>query len=324
MAESKSVVIAALIANGAIAVLKFVGFLLTGSAAMLSETYHSISDTGNQVFLLVGIRFAGRDASRAHPFGYGKAEFFYSFLVSILLFGIAGWESAKHGYDAIVHPHPVNPGSASLLGYTFPGVWVNYAVLIGAIGFESYALKKAWEGMKKDIREHDWSGLREAFRKTSNVTTLTAFTEDTIALVGAGIALFGVYLSRVTGNPLYDAVSALLIGIMLMGFALALAWENKRLLLGESLPKAQEQELRRIVEDWDGVEHLVDFRTVVFGPEDAIVTADIAFDRTLDTAEMDEKITAIEDALLAANESVYKIYIEPETRQRTRADNPSE
>jgi len=320
MAESKSVVIAALIANGAIAILKFAGFLLTGSAAMLSETYHSISDTGNQVFLLIGIRFSNRDASRGHPFGYGKAEFFYSFLVSVLLFGIAGWESAKHGYDAIMHPHPVDVSSTTLLGYTFPSVWVNYSVLLGAIAFETYALKKAWAGMQADIEQHEWSGLREAFRKTSNVTTLTAFTEDTIAMAGAGIALFGVYASRITGNPIFDAVSALLIGIMLMGFAVALAWENKRLLIGESLPKDEEREIRDIIEGWDGVDRIVGFRTVYFGPEDVLLTADVAFDSGLDTAEMDERITAIEDAIKEANSSVSKVYVEPESRGRSRQE----
>ncbi|WP_158058617.1 cation diffusion facilitator family transporter [Halorussus halophilus] len=312
MAESKSVVIAALIANGAIAILKFIGFTLTGSAAMLSETYHSISDTGNQVFLLIGIRYSKKDASRGHPFGYGKAEFFYSFLVSVLLFGIAGWESAKHGYNAIMHPHVEHIDPIQLFGYTFPAVWVNYSVLIGAILFEGYALKKAYAGMQKDIEEHEWSGLTEAFRKTSNVTTLTAFTEDTIAMAGAGIALFGVYLSRATGNPFYDAVGALLIGIMLMGFAVALAWENKRLLLGESLPESDEQELRRIVEQWEGVTGIVDFRTVIFGPEDVIVTADVAFEKGVPTGEMDDRITAIENALMEANEDVAKVYIEPE------------
>ena len=320
MAESKSVVMAALVANGAIAILKFAGFLLTGSAAMLSETYHSISDTGNQVFLLVGIRYSNRDASRGHPFGYGKAQFFYSFLVSVLLFGIAGWESAKHGYDAVMNPHAVDVSSTTLLGYTFPSVWINYAVLLGAIAFETYALKKAWAGMKADIEQHEWSGLREAFRKTSNVTTLTAFTEDTIAMAGAGIALFGVYASRATGNPIYDAVSALLIGLMLMGFALALAWENKRLLLGESLPKDEERKLRTIVEEWDGVARLVDFRTVYFGPEQVMLTADVAFENDLDTAEMDERITAIEDALRESNPSVNRVYVEPETRQASEAE----
>jgi len=108
MAGSKSVVIAALIANGAIAILKFFGFLLTGSAAMLSETYHSISDTGNQVFLLIGIRFSERERNRRHPFGYGKAQFFYSFLVSVFLFGIAGWEWVSEMAASI--PSVVEPG----------------------------------------------------------------------------------------------------------------------------------------------------------------------------------------------------------------------
>src|SRR6056297_1396484 len=139
MASSTSVVLAALFANGAIAALKFGGFLLTGSPAMLSETYHSVSDTGNQVFLLVGLRYGERDPTRSHPFGYGKAQFFYSFLVSVMLFGIAGWESAKHGYSALTHHEAALSQQASLLGYQFPGVWVNYVVLVGAIGFETYA-----------------------------------------------------------------------------------------------------------------------------------------------------------------------------------------
>ncbi|PSQ01030.1 cation transporter [Halobacteriales archaeon QS_4_70_19] len=315
MASSKSVVLAALVANGLIAILKFVGFLLTGSAAMLSETYHSISDTGNQVFLLIGIRYSGRDRTRKHPFGYGKAQFFYSFLVSVFLFGIAGWESLKHGYDAIVHPHPPGEGTATLpvLDITFDAVFVNYAVLVGAIVFEAYAFKKAYANMSAQIEENEWSGFREAFRKTSDVTVLTALTEDFIAMAGAGIALFGVYLSRVTGDPIYDAVSAALIGIMLMGFAVALAWENKRLLLGESLPKEDEVELRELVAGWDGVERVVDFRTVYFGPDKIVVMADVAFDDGLDTEEMDDTITAIEDGIIEHRPGVRKVYIEPET-----------
>ncbi|MFC7156542.1 cation diffusion facilitator family transporter [Halomarina halobia] len=312
MASSTTVVLAALFANAAIAVLKFVGYLLTGSPSMLSETYHSISDTGNQVFLLVGIRYSDKVASRGHPFGYGKAQFFYAFLVAVLLFGIAGWESAAHGYEAIVHPHPVAPGDVELLGRTFPAVYVNYAALLGAIGFESYALKKAYEGLSLQMDEHGWSTLREAFRKTSDVTTLTAFTEDSIAMGGAGLALLGVFLSRQTGNPIYDAVASFLIGLMLMGFALALAWENKRLLIGESLPRGEERDLKAIVARWDGVRHVDDFRTVYFGPEQLIVTADVSFDDGLNTGEIDERITAIERALVEREPQVQKVYIEPE------------
>jgi cation diffusion facilitator family transporter len=313
MASSTSVVLAALFANGAIAILKFIGFGLTGSPAMLSETYHSISDTGNQVFLLIGIRYGGKEASQRHPFGYGKAQFFYSFLVSVLLFGIAGWESATHGYEALMHPEVPGTGSATLpvVGITFEAVFVNYAVLVGAILFESYAFEKAYANMKGQIEEHGWSGFREAFRKTSDVTVLTALTEDTIAVVGAGIALLGIYLTRVTGNPYYDAGAAFLIGLMLMGFAIALAWENKRLLLGESLPADEERELEGIVAGWADVDRIVDFRTVYFGPEQVVVAADVAFDPGIDTAEMDERITAIEDALIEANGSIEKVYIEP-------------
>jgi cation diffusion facilitator family transporter len=317
VASSKSVVLAALVANGAIAILKFVGFLLTQSPAMLSETYHSISDTGNQVFLLIGIRYGNRSASRAHPFGYGKAQFFYSFLVSVLLFGIAGWESAKHGYNAVLHHESAAlAGSVTQFGFSFPGIWVNYTVLAGGILFEGWAFKKAYAGMQADIDEHGWSGLVEAFRKTSNVTTLTAFTEDTIALVGLALALVGVFLSDFTGNPIYDATAALLIGIMLMGFAIALAWENKRLLLGESLPKPEEQRLRELVRESDGVTDLIDLRTVYFGPDNVLVTADVVFDSGLGTDEIDTRINGIEDAINHAYPDIQKIYIETETKTR--------
>jgi cation diffusion facilitator family transporter len=314
MASSKSVVIAALFANGAIAILKFVGFLLTGSPSMLSETYHSISDTGNQVFLLIGIRYSTKERNREHPFGYGKAQFFYSFLVSVLLFGIAGWESAKHGVNAIRHPHPpeTNTVTLPLAEITVDAVLINYAVLIGAIAFEAYAFKKAYANLSGQIEENDWSGFREAFRKTSDVTVLTAFTEDTIAGVGAGIALLGVFLTRQTGDPIYDAVGALLIGLMLMGFALALAWENKRLLLGESIPKDDERVLRDIIGSRESVTDIVDFRTLFFGTDRIIVSADIAFAKDLDTDDIDDEITAIEDELRQANDGIKTVYIEPE------------
>lgn len=308
------VVIAALFANGAIAILKFIGFGLTGSPAMLAETYHSISDTGNQVFLLVGIAYGRKRATRDHPFGYGKAQFFYSFLVSVLLFGIAGWESAKHGFEALRHPEVPGQGMATLpfIGITFDAVFVNYAVLLGAIVFESYAFRIAYKNMQNQIETHDWSGFREAFHRTSNVTVLTALTEDTIALLGAGIALLGIYLTRVTGNPFYDALSAFLIGLMLMGFALALAWENKRLLLGESLPAEEEATLRELVQNHDGVVEIEDFRTVYFGTERVVVAADVKFEPDLDTEALDMRITNIEDELIAVNPSIEKVYIEPE------------
>jgi cation diffusion facilitator family transporter len=327
MGSSKSVVMAALIANGAIAVLKFVGFLLTASPSMLSETYHSISDTGNQVFLLIGIRFGKREADRRHPFGYGKAQFFYSFVVAMLLFGIAGWESAKHGYTKLTGGgHGGGSGAIEFLGFTyepvigFDPVLVNYAVLLAAIAFESWAFVKAYAEMSRQIEANDWSGFREAFRKTSDVTTLTALTEDTIALGGLVLALLGIFLSQQTGIEAFDAAAALLIGIMLMGFAIALAWENKRLIMGESLPRDDETVLREILVEWDDVEEVRDFRTVYFGPERVVVSTDVKFRSGLTGGEIDDHIMAIEEAMQAADESVTKVYVEPEVRRPPRGD----
>lgn len=305
--------LAALFANGAIAVLKFVGFLVTGSPAMLSETYHSVSDTGNQVFLLVGLRYGERAATRDHPFGYGKAQFFYAFLVSVMLFGIAGWAALSHGYEALMHGETAIASRATLLGYEFPGVWVNYVVLVGAIGFETYAFAKAWAETKRQMAHHGWESLREMFRRTSDMTTLTALTEDTVALLGLVFALVGILLTQLTENPAYDAASALLIGVLLMVFAVLLAWENKRLLLGESLAPEEERALRSIVEESSDVTEVVDFRSVYFGPNELLVTVDAAFREDMASDAVEDAITTIVEELKASNRAVSKVYVEPQS-----------
>ncbi len=312
---STGVVLAALFANGAIAILKFVGFLLTGSPSMLSETYHSVSDTGNQVFLLVGIRYSGKATSRDHPFGYGKAQFFYAFLVAVLLFGIAGWESLNHGIHAIQTAGQTEAGTFTVpvVGAEYETFWLNVVILLAAIAFETYALRKANKELRSQMAEFGWESVREAFGETSDATTLTAFTEDAIALAGAAIALVGVALTRITGNGIYDAVTAAIIGLLLMGFALALAWENKRLLLGESLSRSVEQELQTAISDHPEVVHVDSFSSVFFGPQKAMVAAEVTFDPELVTGEITELIGEIETELEATDSRVAMIYIEPST-----------
>jgi len=319
MAGSKSVVIAAMIANGGIAVLKFFGFLLTGSPSMLAETYHSISDTGNQVLLLVGIKYSERSASSVHPFGYGKAQFFFAFLVSVLLFGVAGWESLKHGIEELRHGgHEQETGAAEFLGFTIDidvpvdAFWIVVAILLGAIAFEVYAFVKARAELKRQMEEYGWSGYRETFDKTSDITTLTAFTEDTIALLGLAVALVGVVASEVTGNPVYDSAGAVVIGLLLMFFAVMLAWENKRLILGESLSPDVESALRDAVTAHDGVVEVDDFRTMFIGAAQVLVTADVSFDPALSTGDIEEDIDQIEEELKAIDGRVKLVYVEPE------------
>ena len=319
MAGSKGVVIAAMIANGGIAILKFIGFLLTGSPSMLAETYHSISDTGNQVLLLVGIKYSQQDASAAHPFGYGKAQFFYAFLVSVLLFGVAGWESLKHGIAELrAGGHESEEGAAEFLGFTvdiqtpIEPFWISVAILFGAIAFEVYAFAKARAELKRQMDEYSWSGYREAFDKTSDLSTLTAFIEDTVALLGLFVALAGIVLTRVTSNPVFDSVGAVIIGVLLMVFAVALAIENKKLIVGESLPASVETELRDAISAHDGVTNVDGFRTMFLGVGRVLVTADVSFDPELATSDIDDDVERIEGRLKEIDNRVRFVYIEPE------------
>ncbi len=318
-AGSTGVVIAAMLANGGIAVLKFLGFLLTGSPSMLAETYHSISDTGNQVLLLIGIRHSERGPSQVHPFGYGRAQFFFAFLVSVLLFGVAGLESLKHGISELrAGGHELEAGDAQFLGFTVDvplpvdAFWVAVIILLGAIAFEAYAFMKARKELRRQMDTYGWSGYRETFERTSDITTLTAFTEDTVALVGLAVALAGLTVTRLTNNPAYDAIGAVVIGILLMVFALLLALENKRLLLGESLAESVEATLREAVRTQDGVSNVDDLRTIFIGTGRVLVTADVSFDPELVTGDLDEDIDQIEDKLRAADDRVKMVYVEAE------------
>ncbi|MFC7058698.1 cation diffusion facilitator family transporter [Halovenus salina] len=317
MAGSTGVVIAAMIANGGIAILKFGGFLLTGSPSMLAETYHSVSDTGNQVLLLIGIKYSQKEASEQHPFGYGKSQFFYAFLVSVLLFGVAGWESLKHGI-AEIRSGGHGEEAAQFLGFTLDWeapvdpFYISVAILIGGIAFESYAFLKARGELRRQMGKYGWSGYRQAFGRTSDLSTLTAFVEDTVALLGLFTALVGLVATRVTGNPVYDSASAVIIGVLLMVFAAALAVENKRLLLGESLPAAVEDELRAVVEAHEGVTAVKDFRTMYVGVGRVLVTGEVTFDSELSVEAAKRDIDQIEQKIHETDDRVQTIYLEPE------------
>ncbi|MFW5939023.1 MAG: cation diffusion facilitator family transporter, partial [Halolamina sp.] len=227
---------------------------------------------------------------------------------------IAGWESLNHGIHAIQTAGQTESGTfvVPFVGAEVETFWLNVVVLSLAIVFEVWALAKANAELKRQMDQFGWSSIREAFGKTSDVTTLTAFTEDAIALGGAAIALVGVTLTRYTGNGIYDAISAAIIGVLLMGFALALAWENKRLLLGESFPSDVERRLQQIVSSHSGVVHVDSFRTVFFGPQQAMVAAEVTFERSTVPDEIEEAIDEIEAKLETADSRVAQIYIEPE------------
>jgi cation diffusion facilitator family transporter len=322
MASSKSVVLAALVANGLIAITKFIGFLLTGSPSMLSETYHSLSDTGNQVLLLTGLQYGKTTPTEHHPYGRGKAQFFYSFLVSVFLFGIAGVSSAKHGYTAIKNAVSNGDHHAETTDVIIQGVnitelvpvelfWINIAVLTAAFLFESYAMYKATKGIKRIQKENGYTTFIETFKKTTNVTTLTAFTEDFVALLGILLAFIGVISTQYLGNPIYDAATSLIIGILLMGAAIALAWENKRLILGENMQPSDEEKIKQTLLEFTEITSVSDLRTLYFGPDTVLVNVRVKTQENLTSDEIESVITQARNQLKTLNKDIKTVYIEP-------------
>ena len=309
--STRLVVYVSLVASAAIAVAKFFAYLATGNASMLSQTYYSLSDVGNQVLLLVGFRLSQAGPSRKHPFGRGKEQFFFAFVVTVLLFGVAGFASVREGYAALGTP------------LRAADVRINYAVLGVALVFETYAFYKSYRAVDAVADEQGFDGLYGTFRRTKDGPLLTAATENLVAIVGVLVAVLGVYLTDVTGNVVYDAAASASIGVLLMGFALALAWENRSLMVGEGVTSRQREALLDAVREVDGVEAVVDLRTMHLGPDAVLVACDVAFAPALDTDGIEAAVDDVEHAVREAVPDADRIYVEAESIEERPDGNVS-
>ncbi|MEU9886837.1 cation diffusion facilitator family transporter [Sphaerisporangium sp. NPDC051011] len=297
-------IIAALGANLAIAVAKFVAFLFTGSSSMLAESVHSVADSGNQALLLLGGRQSRKRENRKHPFGYGRERYFYAFVVAVVLFTIGAVFSLYEGVEKIMHPHDVEA----------PG-WA-FGVLIFAIIAEGFSFRTAIkESSEVKGRESWFAFIRRAKAPELPVVLL----EDFGALLGLVFALFGVAMAVVTGDGVWDGVGTLMIGILLAIIAVILAIETKSLLIGESAAPEAERKICDALESSDRVTRVIHLRTLHLGPEELLVAAKIAVDHDDTAAEVAKGIDEAERRIREAVPIARVIYLEPDLYRADRA-----
>lgn len=297
-------IVAALGANMGIAVTKFVAYALTGSSSMLAEGIHSVADSGNQALLLVGGKRAARKATPQHPFGFGRERYIYAFIVSIVLFSVGGLFAVYEGYHKI---HDTLAGLPNDL-LASKWWWVPLVVLTIAIGLETYSFRTAIVESNAVRGKSSWkSFVRNAKAPELPVVLL----EDLAALVGLVLALFGVGLTLITEDGIYDGIFTVAIGVLLVIVAIILALETKSLLLGES---ATDEHVKAIENALVGeeVDHIIHMKTLHLGPEELMVAAKIAVRHDDTAAEIARGIDKAEARVRAAVPIARVIYLEPD------------
>ncbi len=298
-------VVAALLANGFIALTKFGAWALTGASSMLAEAVHSVADTGNQTLLLRGGRRAKRSATEEHPFGYGRERYISAFLVAIILFSLGGLFAlyeAFHKYEEVVGGHP----NELLEG---PWWWVPVVVLVGAIIAESLSFRTAIRESRPAKGRQSWA----RFIRTAKSPELPVILlEDAAALFGLIFALFGVGMTLLTHNGIWDVVGTGMIGLLLIVVAVTLALETKSLLLGEAASPEVVARIRAALDGAEGVQRVIHLKTLHLGPEEVLVAAKIAVEPTDSAARVAAVINAAEASIRASEPSVTSLYLEPD------------
>ena len=268
----------ALFANLSIAIAKAVAAFWTNSGAMLAEAIHSLADSCNQLLLLFGMRQSRKPPDRNYPLGHGKSIYFWSFLVAVILFSLGGMFSVYEGLRKFAHPEPLsNP-------------MIAVGVLVFAIIAESASL---WGCMHAVNKERRGRHLSRWFRESRSSELLVVFGEDVAALLGLGLALVAIIAAAITGNPIYDAIGTVMIGVLLIVIALLLAVEVKALLIGQSVELLVQDEMKDFLQERPEIDHLYNILTMQMGP-DAMVAIKARMRRTGSESELLKSINRVE------------------------------
>jgi cation diffusion facilitator family transporter len=294
-------VVGALFANALIAVLKLVAALITGSSGMMAEALHSVADTTNQIFLLLGLKFYRRPATDKHPFGYGMERFFWSFIAAIFIFGVGATYAIYEGIQKLWHPHP--PTNL---------IWA-YAVLGASFLLESVSISLA---IYQEVREAKHEGLSffEYLRESKDPTAKTVLFEDSAALLGIVIAATGLVLTdyQVGGDAgaYWDGVASIVIGIVLAIVAFVLGRSSRALLLGEAATPRTVTAIRQAIESHPHVDRVAELLTMHLAPKQILVNAHLNLHDGLLTDEIEKTIEEIEERIKKAEPDAKMIFLE--------------
>ena len=294
---SKKVIYAALVGNSLISITKFAAAAVTGSSAMLSEGIHSLVDTGNQFLLLHGLKQAKKPADENFPFGHGKEVYFWSFIVAILIFALGGGISIYEGISHIQHPEPMsNP-------------MINYVVLSLALLFEGAAWLFAFREFTQ--AKGKW-GYFEAIQRAKDPSIFVVLFEDSAAMLGLLVAFAGIVLSQTTGILYFDGAASVVIGFILIGTSIWLAYETKGLLIGESAETNVINGIREIIKASSLVECVNEVLTMHMGPDFILANISVDFRDSCTADELETAIAEIDQSIKAAHPQIKRIFIEAE------------
>jgi len=295
-ANSSKAIFLALGANFAIFLSKLAAAVFTGSGAMLAEAIHSLADCGNQGLLLLGIRQARRAPSEEYPLGWGRALYFWSFLVAILLFSVGGMFSVYEGVHKLSAPEPLQRP------------WLAVGVLVFGIVMEGISMRGCMQEVNK---ARDGMGLWQWFRQTRSSELLVIFGEDLAALIGLVLALLAIVATMLTGNLLFDALGTIAIGVLLIVVAAAVAVEVKALLIGQGVEPRRREELLSFLNARPEVDVVLNLITLQLGPE-VMVAVKARMAPAADNLALVQNINAVERAMKAQFPDVAWSFFEPD------------
>ena len=296
--DSNRAILFALAANFAIAVAKGVAAFFTGSSAMLAETVHSLADCGNQLLLLLGMKQAKRPASPDYPLGYGKAIYFWSFLVALMLFTVGGMFSLYEGIHKLHQPEPLKQW------------WWAVGVLVFGLVAEGMSMRACLQEVAK-LR--DGRTLWQWFRQSRQSELVVIFGEDFAALLGLCFALVAVLLTAATGNPLWDAAGTVMIGVLLIVVAVLVAIEIKAMLIGQSVDPAVQARMRRFLDERPEIGNVINLITLQLG-NDVMVSVQAEMREEQSARSLAMQINEVERALKLEFPEVRWSFFEPDVK----------